>query len=232
MINFDWDVHQENLVFLGMQGSGKTTKAGEILAQIPRTHRIIVSPINRKSWRPFGDPVEKISDLGPGAWLWDGPNDVHTFEKICTVIMDRIPNCVLVVDDLQEYVSKQKIPPAFNSLIQSGRNRGICSMWISPSPNLISNYVLQSAQHIFAFKLNLYSQIEWMERNFFGPDAQILIPPERRTKRPTIADLAVFPKYAFLYRSYKMDHNELSLPPGAQGAAPAPEAPAQGGPGP
>lgn len=217
MVDFPWRVYQENLMLIGMQGTGKTTMGTRILGQIPNVPRIIVSPINQAAWRPFGAPTDDLNALGRGAHLWTGPTDAATFDKLCTVIMDRIPNVLFVIDDLQEFVKKQSIPAPFNTLVQSGRNRGICSMWLTPAPSLISNYILQSSQHIFAFKMNLESQIEWVERNFFGPDAWLLLPPERRRKRPVIAEMDVFPKYAYLYRYYGHDYNQLSVPPGDGG---------------
>lgn len=182
---------------------------------IPRTPRIIVSPINRDSWQGCGAPVDDVRQLGPGAYLWTGANDAHTFDKICTTIMERIPNCVFVIDDVQEYVRKQAIPKPLNTLIQSGRNRGICSIWLSPSPNLISNYILQSAQHIFAFRMNLESQIEWIQKNYFGPDAYLLLPPERRRKATQIQYDGILPPHAYLYRYYAHAENQLYVPEAA-----------------
>jgi hypothetical protein len=108
---------------------------------------------------------------------------------------------VLLVDDVHEFCSKQKMPSNFNTLIQSGRNRGICGMYLSPSANLVNNYILQSCQHIFAFKMKLHSQIEWLEKNYFGNDPEILIAKDlRNPKKPIHLDYScdVLPKYSFL----------------------------------
>ncbi|MDA8000535.1 MAG: hypothetical protein MPL62_04460 [Alphaproteobacteria bacterium] len=223
MVNFPWTVHQENVLIVGLQGSGKTTQAVKIVQKIPHTPRIIVSPINRQSWMECGEPIDSLDQLGRGAYLWTGANDAATFDKICTIIMDQIPNCVFIVDDIQEYATKYTLPRPLNTLIQSGRNRGICSIWLSPSPNLISNYILQSAQHIFAFRMNMESQIEWIERNYFGPDAYILLPPERRRKKGSIEFEGILPRHAYLYRYYMDDFNQLYVPEGAAPPPPAPE---------
>lgn len=214
-VDFPWQVHQENIAILGMQGTGKTTLGLSLLKMIPSTPRIIISPINRASWYSAGKEITELKQIESGAYLWAGDNSKHTFEKICEIILDKIPNCVVVIDDLQEYVSKQKVPESFNSLIQSGRNRGICSIWLSPAPNLISNFVLQSAQHIYAFRMNLESQIEWLDRNYFGADAWALLPKERRKKEPVtpgLSDIEIFPKYAYLYRYYQHTENQVYLP--------------------
>lgn len=212
-IKFNWDLHQENIVILGMQGSGKTTLGNQLLDKIPTAPRIIISPANRSSWERYGHPTDKIQDLRHGAFLWTGPNDKDTFDRICDKIYNSIPNCLLVIDDLQEYVSKQKIPECFNRLIQSGRNRGISNLWLSPAPNLISNYVLQSAKHVFAFKMNLESQIEWLERNYLGSDAWLLLPKERRKKKPNLyPDMEVLPQFAYLYRFHADQGNQIHIP--------------------
>lgn len=215
MVNINWTVYQENIAILGMQGTGKTTLATKILDGIPRVNRIIISPINKQSWLEYGQQIDRFEDLAPGAYLWTGPDDRQAFEKLCSIILDKIPNCVVIVDDIQEYVSKMKIPRPLNSLIQSGRNRGICSIWLSPSPNLVSNFILQSAQHIFSFRMNLDSQIEWLEKNYYGPDAYLLLPPERRRKAPTMQFEGILPKHAYLYRHYMSEANELHIPEGA-----------------
>ena len=125
MVNFEWRVYQENIVILGIMGSGKSTLGTEILNQTRGVPRVIVSPINRETWRAYGAPVDDLKALqGRGAYLWTGDNSIQTFEKICTIILDKIPNCIFIVDDVQEYARKMKIPDAFNTLIQSGRNRG------------------------------------------------------------------------------------------------------------
>ena len=99
------------------------------------------------------------------------------------------------------------MPDHFNRLIQSGRNRGICGIYISPSPNLVNNYILQSCHHVFAFAMNLHSQIEWLEKNYFGVDAQILIPEDKRTKQPNLKD--DFKKYSYLYRYHANTENHI-----------------------
>ena len=230
MIN--WQVYQENIGLLGIQGSGKTSKCKEFLDQIPNVPRLIVSPQNPIAhYRAYGVPISSISEIEDGrAMLWIGDFSKSTHERICKRIMDVCHNMVFVTDDVHEYCTKQKMPDNFNRLIQSGRNRGICGTYIPPAPNLVHNYILQSCHHMLAFHMSLASQIEWLEKNCFGPDAQMLIPPDRRNKKfngaPFDADDPTkltptkentgkafsMPKYGYLYRYYQATENEVYTP--------------------
>ncbi len=213
MINFNWTVYQQNIHFLGMQGSGKTTLCKKILDTIPHVPRLIISPQKPlENYGGYGTAIDRISEIQKGAMIWTGDFSKSTFERICNTLMARCSDIVLVVDDVHEFCAKQKMPPQFNTLIQSGRNRGICGMYLSPSANLVNNYILQSCQHIFAFKMKLHAQIEWLEKNYFGNDAEILIPKDLRNAKKQINldyDCDVLPKYSYLYRFDEDAHNQL-----------------------
>ena len=211
MIN--WQVFQENLILLGIQGSGKSTKAKGFLDSIPNVPRLIISPQNPVgNYGLYGEPIYTLDEIQNGrAMLWLGDFSKDTIDRISKTVMERCHNMVFMVDDVHEYCTKQRIPPNFNTLIQSGRNRGICGIYLSPAPNLVHNYILQSGHHIIAFRMNLYNQIEWLESNYFGERAQILIPAElRKSKTPMEYD--TLPKYAFLYRYYMSTESELFVP--------------------
>jgi len=215
MINLNWTVYQQNMMFLGMQGSGKTTLAKSILDTVPHVNRLIISPqIPTENYGGYGTPINKISDIQEGAMIWTGDFSVPTFERICATLMARMTNMVLLVDDVHEFCTNQKMPKNFNTLIQSGRNRGICGMYLSPSANLVNNYILQSCQHIFAFRMKLHAQIEWLEKNYFGFDAELLIPKDLRNPRKPINpdfECDVLPAYSYLYRYDQETDNQLFI---------------------
>lgn len=211
--NFDYTVYQENITILGLQGEGKTTRAHAILDQIPNVPRAVWSPQRPLDlYGEYGDPLEKISDMGRGAHVFTGEFSAANFDKFCARAME-LSNMLLVFDDVHEFCGKQKIPENFARLINSGRNRGLASIFLSPSPNLVNNVILQSSQHIFCFRFNLESQIEWVRKNFFGRDAWILLPRHLRRQEPTIADFDVLPKHAFLYKKIGDLYNQLVIPP-------------------
>ena len=194
-----------------MQGSGKTTKAKDVLNIIPNIPRWIWSPQQPlRNYAGYGAPVAEINKLTRGAYIFTGSFSADNFDAFCERAM-LFSNLLLVVDDVHEVVTKQKIPKNFSRLINSGRNRGIAGIYITPSPNLVNNVILQSSQHIFAYKFNLESQIKWVADNYFGVDAWILIPKHLRKKTPLVSDLEVLPKHSFLYRKDIDVENTLVL---------------------
>jgi len=182
----NWQVHEESIGILGLQGSGKTTLAKNILGSIPNTARIIISPQNPQGlYAGYGEEINDIEKIQNNqAMLWTGRTDMGAFENICKRIMMKCGNMVMVVDDCHEFCKKQQMPPNWARLINSGRNRGITSIFISPSPNLVNNNVLQSVTHLFSFRFVLESQIEFAKKNFFGDNAYTLMPPQSRPRRP------------------------------------------------
>ena len=142
-------------------------------------------------------------------------------------------NIVLVFDDVHEYVSKQFIPPEFETLILSGRNRGISSIFISPMPAKVHNSILAQCSHIFAYNFNLQAQIEWLRDNFFGNEAWLLLPKDLRNKYYTEPNtIELLPKFSYLYRKDTDTKTQVMIPTGEAitrveeiQPTPAPEAP-------
>ena len=202
--SFPFVLYQQNILILGMQGSGKTSLANYLLTARVFRHapRLIWSPQNPTTNYPgLGKPARNVRQLGRGAHVWVGDYTQPTFQAICRHLMTHVTNYVLVVDDAHEQVSKQKIDPAFSRLINSGRNRGITCVFITPYPNLITNQILQACRHRFCFRLDLESQVKWVANSIYGRDAWLLMPRDLRQKQPTqYADLDVLPDHSFLYR--------------------------------
>jgi len=176
-INLEIELYQENIGMLGMQGSGKTHFARKFLDMYPRVPRLIVSP--QKAMQHFGDygyPINKISEIdNDRAMIWTGDFTMNIFKAICNRISNEISDMMFLVDDCHEYCTKQQIPSEWERVIQSKRNDGIFGVYLSPAPNGIHNTILQSLKHIFAFRMQSYSQVEWMQKNYFHNDAWILL---------------------------------------------------------
>ena len=129
-------------------------------------------------------------------------------------------NCLLVVDDVHEQATKHKVRPNFARLLNSGRNRGLCTLMLTPYPNLVSNTILQAARHRFVFRLDMESQVEWVQRSIAGRDAWLLVPRDLRRHEPTQhAELDVLPPHACLYRYDGHDRNQIVF--ADEGGAPA-----------
>ena len=205
----NWQTHEENVAILGLQGSGKTTLAKSLLSAIPNTPRLIVSPQNPSGlYGGYGQPINDIEQIQQNAaMLWTGRTDERTFAAICNKVMT-LSNTVMLVDDCHEQCKKQKMPREWATLINSGRNRGITSIFISPSPNLVHNNVLQSVHHLFSFRFVLESQIEYAKKNFFGDHAYILMPKATRPTRYQSIE-AEAGKHDYLYRSISQTEIEF-----------------------
>ena len=207
-------LYQQNTVFLGMQGVGKTTLVRDALDRIPHVPRLIISPQKPlENYAGYGTPIDKISEIQKGAMIWNGDFSRSTFELICKTLMSRMADILLIVDDVHEYCEKQKMPPQFGKLILSGRNRGIFGMYLSPFPQMVHSNIL-SAPHIFSFKMSLRTQIKWLEENAFGNDAELLLPKSLRNPKKEIlldCDLDVLPKHSYLYRFDEDSENQLFL---------------------
>ena len=208
-------LYQQNTVILGMQGSGKTTEIKKILDRIPHVPRLIISPQKPlENYAGYGEPITKISEIENNtAMIWNGDFSKSTIELVDKMMMARIADMLIIKDDVHEFCEKQKMPPQFSKLILSGRNRGIFGLYASPFPQKVHNDIL-SAPHIISFKMALRSQIDWLEENAFGNDAELLLPSSLRNERKEIlldCDLPVLPKHSYIYRFDEDDENQLYL---------------------
>ena len=166
MVDWDFTAFNEDCIIVGMKGGGKTYLANEILHSLTNIP-VIVFDFN---WG-FHDSravvvhnlqeVFKIFDEMKGHIIFQ-PYDKSqaVFESFCAQIFAR-SNLVTIIDETHQYCSKQRILKPYNDLILSGRPRGISVISISSRPANLSNNALTNARHIFAFRLNLQSDVEF-----------------------------------------------------------------------
>jgi len=213
-LNFNWSPYYEDIGIFGKKGEGKTERAKRVLDLIPNLPRWIWSPQRPlENYSGYGEPVTTIEDLKYGAYLFNGDYTRENFKRFCTRAFHHIRNIVLVIDDVHEQCTKQFISPEFESLILSGRNRGISSIFISPPPSKVHNSILSQCSHIFAYKMTLYSQIEWIEKNFFGQEAWLLLTKDLRNRFYTGEnDPDQLPKYSYLYRKDVDMKTQIMIP--------------------
>jgi len=110
-----------------------------------------------------------------------------------------------MMDEAHSFLTKQKQLKEFNNIILSGRPRGISCITISSRPASLPNNVLTNAKHVFAFKLNLESDVKFLE-GFLGSDIWILLPPDKRQK---LKDEAQLPEHTFFYRDMDTDRGVI-----------------------
>lgn len=213
-LNFRWSPFYEDIGLFGMKGEGKTTKATEILDQVPNLARWIWSPQKAKeNYGGYGQPVNKIEDLKHGAYLWTGDYSKKTFLKICERATTHMRNLIFVGDDIHEQVTKQFIPPEFDKLLSSGRNRGISGIYLSTYPSKVHNTILSGCSHIFCFKFNLVKQIEWLRDNYFGNEAWLLLPKDLRNRfYRSESDPDILPRFSYLYRKDTDVRTQVMIP--------------------
>lgn len=212
-VDFRYSPFKEDVGIFGKKGEGKTTRAKMILDVIPNIPRWIWSPQRpNELYQGYGEPIEKIEDLKYGACLYIGTYNRENFNKFCKRAME-FQNLILVIDDVHEYISKQFIPPEVETLILSGRNRGISTIYISPFPQKVHNSILGNCTHIFAYRFVLQIHIEWLKENFFGDEAWLLVPKDKRNKfYKEVNDPNVIPAYSFLYRKDTDARTQIMIP--------------------
>jgi len=201
MLEWDFTAFNEDCVIVGMKGGGKTYLANEILHSL-KNIPVIVFDFN---WG-FHDSravvvhnlqeVFKIYDEMKGHIIFQ-PYDKSklVFESFCGEIFKR-SNLVTIIDETHQYTSKQGICKPYNDLILSGRPRGISVISISSRPANLPNNALTNARHIFAFRLNLQSDVEFLE-SWLGSQAWELLPKEQRKKNQEQPEIEQF---SFYYR--------------------------------
>jgi len=211
-IDFNYSPFYENIGILGQQGEGKTVKANDILSTVPNIPRWIWSPQRPlENYEGYGVACDKIEDLQHGAVIWTGDFGTKTFIKFISRAFYEMKNLIVLVDDCHEQCTKQSISPEFEHFILSGRNRGLSGIYLSPFPNRVHNSILGSCQHMFAYRFDLLSQIEWMKANFFGDEAWLLLSKEKRRIFNGQNDLTKMPKHSFIYRKNTDENNQIYL---------------------
>ncbi len=214
LLDFRWSPFKEDIGIFGQKGGGKTTRARLVLDTIPNLPRWIWSPQRPlENYQGYGAPVTQIEELKHGAYIFNGVYSKENFLKFCSRAFQHMRNLVIVIDDVHEYVSKQFIPYEFETLILSGRNRGLSSIFISPMPSKVHNSILAQCSHIFAYKFTLQTQIEWIRDNFFGNEAWLLLPRDLRNKFYTDSNsIEQLPKFSYLYRKDTDSKTQIMIP--------------------
>jgi len=202
-IPFTFNCYNEDLVITGAKNSGKSYLANTILKSLNNI-TVFVWDFNYQ----FHDARSMLfNDLDELLAVYDNAKkgryilqphqkDKPAFEKFCNAIFER-GNIVAIFDELHLMTSKQAILKPFNNLILSGRPRGISCVSISTRSASLPNNVLSNAQHVFAFRLNLQSDVEFLEQ-WMGEGVWQLLPKDKRKKLQNEPEL---PEHTFYYRN-------------------------------
>ena len=133
--------------------------------------------------------------------MQDFNKEENQFRKFCKYAFNK-GNCVLIIDEVHAYVTKQKILKEYNDLILSGRPRGVSVISVSTRPASLPNNVLTNAKHVFTFRLNIESDVKFLE-GWLGSEVWQVVQQNKRMKHK---DLPELPEHSFFYRN--MDEHE------------------------
>jgi len=210
-LNFNFIAYDEKIVIVGASGSGKTYLANEIMKGLNGISVWVFDPnyqFHSSRAMVFHDLSEmlKVYDSAKKGHYILQPHDSseHTFRRFNAEAFKR-GNLVLIEDEIHNWLSKQKVLKEFNQVILSGRPRGISVISISSRPASCPNHILSNVKHVFAFKLNLESDVKFLE-GYLGNDVWILMPPDKRAR---LKDEPALEKYTFFYRDLDLDHGVL-----------------------
>jgi hypothetical protein len=206
-INFEFVAYDQDICIVGSKGSGKSYLANIIMkglhginvwvydfnSQFHSSKAIVFHDLNKM--------LELYDEAKRGHYiLQPHDNSENTFRRFCAEGFKR-GNLCLITDESHVWLTKQKQLKEFNNIILSGRPRGISCITISSRPASLPNNVLTNAKHVFAFKLNLESDIKFLE-GYLGSDVWILMP---RDKRHKLREEPELPEHTFFYRDMDTD---------------------------
>lgn len=215
---FKFTPYKENIFVTGMTGTGKTERVRRILQQLGQIPYWIWAPQDTvKNYGAYGYQCNEISRLSYAQCVYTGEYNPETFIKFIKKAFYEIgtqqKNIVLIIDDVHEVTRKQQTIIELNNLVLSGRNRGISSIFISPRPQSVPNFILANVSHIFAYRMKLQKDIEWMRDNYFGNEAWLLLTKDlRRQNYISENDMDMIPDYGFLYRKVTDMDTYLVIP--------------------
>ena len=207
-LDFDFVAYEEKILIVGASGSGKTYLANTLMKSLNNISVWVYDPnyqFHSSRAMVFHDLDEllKVYDSAKrGHYIlqpYDGTE--HTFRRFNAEAFKR-GNLVLIEDEIHNHLTKMTVLKEFNQVILSGRPRGISVISISSRPASCPNHILSNSKHVFAFKLNLESDVKFLE-GFLGEDVWILMPKDKRHK---LKDEAELPEHTFFYRD--MDKSE------------------------
>ena len=207
-LDFDFIAYEEKILIVGASGSGKTYLANTLMKSLNGISVWVYDPnyqFHSSRAIVFHDLDEllKVYDSAKrGHYIlqpYDGTE--HTFRRFNAEAFKR-GNLVLIEDEIHNHLTKMRVLKEFNQVILSGRPRGISVISISSRPASCPNHILSNSKHVFAFKLNLESDVKFLE-GFLGEDVWILMPKDKRHKLKEEAEL---PEHTFFYRD--MDKSE------------------------
>ena len=188
-LEFSFEAYNEDIFICGSKNSGKSYLANTLMKSLNGVSVWVYdfnSQFHSSRAMVFHDLTEMLK-------VYDGAKRGHYIFKR--------GNLVLIMDEIHTWLTKQKQNKEFNTIILSGRPRGISCVSISSRPASCPNHVLSNTKHVFAFKLNLESDLKFLE-GYLGKDVWVVMPKD---KRHHLQDEDELPEHTFFYRDMDKD---------------------------
>ena len=210
-LDFRFEAYDQDICIVGAKGSGKSYLANVLLKSLNGIS-VWVYDFNSQFhssramvFHDLSEMLEVYDSAKRGHYILQPHiNDENTFRRFCAEGFKR-GNLVLIMDEIHTWLTKQKQNTEFNRIILSGRPRGISCVSISSRPASCPNHVLSNAKHVFAFKLNLESDLKFLE-SYLGHDVWIVMPKDKRAR---LKDEDELPEHTFFYRDMDKDHGVI-----------------------
>ena len=210
-LDFNFIAYEEKIVIVGASGSGKTYLANQLLKSLNGIS-VWVYDFNYQFhssramiFHDLSEMLEVYDSAKRGHYIFQPhDNSENTFRRFNAEAFKR-GNLTLIEDEIHTFLTKQKQNKEFNQVILSGRPRGISVVSISSRPASCPNHVLSNAKHVFAFKLNLESDLKFLE-SYLGHDVWIVMPKDKRAR---LKDEEELPEHTFFYRDMDKDHGVI-----------------------
>jgi len=207
-LDFNFVPYNEDCVITGSKGSGKSYLANTLLQNLHGVN-VFVWDFNHQFHdsravvvHHLDEMIEMFDEVKRGKYiLQDFNKEENQFRKFCKYAFSK-GNVVVLVDEIHSYVTKQKILKEYNDLILSGRPRGISVISVSTRPASLPNNTLTNAKHVFTFRLNIESDVKFLE-GWLGSEVWQVVQQNKRMKHK---DLPELPEHSFFYRN--MDEHE------------------------
>jgi len=156
--------YDEHVIIFGQSGTGKSTFAEYLLKNYLRDKPFWLwdySDEHKIEGVPSVYGVENLKYKSAVYKLVEGSDD--EFEAFCVKAMT-FTNLTVVIEEVQEYASKFGLPASLARLVRTGRRRGIAYISISQRPAEIHNAIVSNSHHRFIFRLDLPTDIEYLEK--------------------------------------------------------------------
>ena len=196
---FNFSPFQDDVLIVGKKGEGKTEKGKQITTTIPEIPYWIWDYSNK--FQGFGHLVHSLDQLAYGQFVIQATDkSKENYGRFLDKAFNEFSNLVIITDELHQYTNKNEVFQPLYHFILSGRNRGLNSIFMTTRPQSVPNYILTNISHLFAYRLSLQSDIDWL-KDYIGQEAWLLIPKDKRKfyVEPEAPD--VLPKFSYIYRN-------------------------------